>query len=92
MTKIINLFAPETKPKDKKKNTLNSWINKLLFGVTLAVFVIAISFIGVIVALYFFVMFVSQELGEFIRTIPTYHATLGAVSGVALAYIYKRFK
>ena len=70
----------------------NSWVNKLIFGVTLSLFVITICMIGIIISLYFFVTFVSAELVKFITSVPTYQATLGAVTGIALTYIIKKFK
>ena len=76
----------------KKKDSLNSWINKLLYGVTLSIFIITLCFIGIIVALYFFVMFISQELLDFVKEVPTYQATLATVGGISLAYIFKKFK
>lgn len=76
----------------KKKDSLNSWINKLLFGVTLSIFVISLCFVGIIVALYFFVTFISKELLDFVKEVPTFQATLATVGGISLAYIFKKFK
>jgi hypothetical protein len=70
----------------------NSWFNKLIFGITLSIFVITICMIGIIVSLYFFVTFVSSELTKFISSVPPYQATLGAFTGISLTYILKRFK
>jgi hypothetical protein len=78
------------------KNTINNIMgnvyNKFIFGVAMSFVVITLCFIGIIAATYFFVIFASKQFADFVTTLPTYHVTLGAITSVALAYIFKRYQ
>jgi predicted PurR-regulated permease PerM len=76
-----------TKDKDR-----DSWINKIMYSVTLSLFIITICVVIIIIALYFFFTVLAQQAGQFINTVPPYKATLIGAVGVALAYIFKKFK
>jgi predicted PurR-regulated permease PerM len=76
----------------EKKKSVDAWINKLIYGVALSLFVITVCFIIIIAALYFFVMFISVQLSEFIKELPVYQSTLAAITGVSLAYIFRKFR
>jgi hypothetical protein len=76
----------------KKTHKYSSLINHLIWGIAISMFVITVCFVGIIAAMYFFVVFVAQQLLEFIKTVPITQASLISIVTVALTYIHKKYK
>jgi predicted PurR-regulated permease PerM len=77
---------------ETKKEKKDEWMTKLMYSVTFSFLLVTLCIVVVIVALYFFVIFVAQQLQVFIKEIPLYQATLMSGTGIALTYIIKKFK
>lgn len=78
-------MTDESKGKDK-------WINKIMYSISLSLFIITISTIIIIASMYFFVVYVSGELGQFVKEVPGYKATLITIGAIAMTYIFRKFK
>lgn len=71
---------------------INNWTKKLIYPVMISLIMITICIALVVVGLYFFTMFIAERLGNFVKEVPPYQATLAGVTTIAMTYIIKKFK